>query len=532
MGWPAKPDVSDSGYPEASKWFRQKLAVPNSEWNSLSDRARQRAFSVGGVSQLDLIQDVWTAIDKAVATGTTLADFQADVGDKLAKAWGGADPYRLETVFRAGIQSAYNAGRYEQQNDPDVLRFRPFSRFSAILDGRTSECCRASHGTVLPSDHPWFQSHQPPLHHRCRSTIVTLTPEQTVEMGGETKDPTSIAPSPGFGGPPSLEWAPDIGKFNPELANAFIERQDVPPAPPPVPPEHTREHWTEHYKVHGYGHEAATSLGLGRAAQERGLDLLVADVRKDMGVLSTDHAAFFEEHLAKLPLKSLKKATLRDLLDDQTLLLPELDKTRIKALAALYGHASDLGDARATAKMFGAEQWVTRPTAKVRMVARQIVGQAVSRISPYLSSQAIPPGVEITWKAGRAYQSLGKIVMPAKADRLEKSTLEHEFGHAIETATAVRLRASDQFLEKRAGADVPKQLRALTGYNFNPNEYTHEDRFANPYVGKIYGRRGEIYGSEVTSMGLQWLTDPKMLVGFFTKDAEHFLFTIGQLAVR
>lgn len=532
MGWPVEPDVSDSGFPEASRWFRKKLSVPAAEWASLSDRARQRAFSVGGVTQLELVQDVWSAIDKAVANGTTLKDFKDEIGDRLARAWGGEDPLRLETVFRQGVQSAYNAGRYEQQNDPAVIQLRPYLRFSAILDSRTTKhICFPAHGTTLPADHPWWATHQPPCHMLCRSTAISLTQDQLEEHGGITADPTQVMPAPGFGGPPSLEWAPQIGKYDPTLATAFLERQDVPPAPPVLPPTHTPEHWTTHYTTQGYGHEAATSLALGRAAQERGLDEVASKMRKNLGALSKDHASLLEEQLAKIP-AAKKTATLRELLDDESIAPTEADKHRLRALAALYGHANALGDSLATAKMFTEDSLKVRGSVQKKMTARRIVAQAVARVGPYLSEDAIPPEVEITWKAGRAYQSKGKIVMEAKEQRLKAATLEHEYGHAIEWASSSRLRAADQFLEKRAGPDVPRQLRTLTGKPYGRDEYTHEDRFWDPYVGKLYGRRGEIYGSELTSLGLQWLLDPAMMGQFHAADPEHFLFALGQLADR
>lgn len=534
MGWPVEPDVSDSGFAEASKWFRKKLAVPNAEWNALSDKARQRAFSVGGVTQLELVQDVWTAIDNAVAKGTTFKDFQAEVGDKLTAAWGGADAFRLQTIFRTNVQSALNAGRYEQQNDPDVIALRPYLKFSAILDGRTTQVCSSSSGTILPADHPWWALHQPPLHYNCRSTAISLTTDQMKDLGGVTDKPSDLQVLSGFGGPPSLEWAPAIGKYSPELVEVFLARTDVPPVPPAKKPEHTPEHWRDVYRGQGFGHEAAASLANGRAAQERGLDTPVGTVKKGLDVLSKDHAKIFEGHLDKLDLRGRLKKTLRELVDDQAVTGGDpLEQARLRALAALYGHASDLGDSKASTAMFkSAEDWTSRKTASARLVARRIVAQAVARVAPYLSSDAIPPEVQITWKTSRAYQAAGKVWLSAEEKRLAAATLEHEFGHAVEWASAVRLKASDQFLEKRAGADVPKQLRGLTGLNYGRTEYTHEDRFWDAYVGKVYGRRGSIHGSEVLSMGLQWFSDPAKVIAFFMADPEHFLFAVGQLASR
>lgn len=224
MAWNVEPDLSDSGFAEASKWFRSKLPVTEAEWEGLSERARQRAFSVGGITQLDMVQEVWDAIDDAIAKGSTLEEFKESVGDKLASAWGGESPWRIESIFRTNVQTAYNAGRYEQQQDPDVIALRPYLKYSAILDSRTTPECRAAHGTILPASHPWWLTHQPPLRWNCRATAVSLTEEQAREMGGETSSPTDVMGAPGFGAPPKLEWAPDMGRYDAELAGVLLER--------------------------------------------------------------------------------------------------------------------------------------------------------------------------------------------------------------------------------------------------------------------------------------------------------------------
>lgn len=44
------------------------------------------AFTVADVAQLDMVVDVYEAIERAVAHGTTLDDFKADVGKSLEEA--------------------------------------------------------------------------------------------------------------------------------------------------------------------------------------------------------------------------------------------------------------------------------------------------------------------------------------------------------------------------------------------------------------------------------------------------------------
>lgn len=187
---------------EAIAWLRSRVPLSEQAWRALSEAARKRAFMVAGLAQEALVAQVQAALEAALRDGSTLEDFTAQVGASLETAWLGPTA-RIETIFRTNIMSAYNAGRYAQANDPDTLATRPFWRFVATLDSRTAPQCRAAHGVILPADHPWWQAHYPPMHHRCRCFVQTLTPRQVERLGGVTA-PSSLPAADGFGSPPTL----------------------------------------------------------------------------------------------------------------------------------------------------------------------------------------------------------------------------------------------------------------------------------------------------------------------------------------
>lgn len=68
-------------------------------------------------------------------------------------------------------------------------------RHISVLDGRTTQICRGADGATLPADHPYWQTHWPPLHYNCRSIIVPMFGEWE-----ETEVPW-MNPDPGFGIP-------------------------------------------------------------------------------------------------------------------------------------------------------------------------------------------------------------------------------------------------------------------------------------------------------------------------------------------
>jgi SPP1 gp7 family putative phage head morphogenesis protein len=193
--------------------------MSDTEFAALEEASHDSAFTVAGVSQLDMVADVWTALDRAVARGETLENFRKRVSARLTAAWGKDQPYRVETIFRTNVQKSYSAGRWVQMNDPAVKAARPFRRFSAIVDLRTTATCRTLDGVVRPADDPWWDGKIPPLHFSCRSLIVTASKS---EVGDDPLPPgPDVAADEGFGGAPDIPWAPDLAKYPEPLAQEY-----------------------------------------------------------------------------------------------------------------------------------------------------------------------------------------------------------------------------------------------------------------------------------------------------------------------
>src|SRR4051812_22605507 len=162
-------------------YLKDKVAMPAEEFYALVAEAQQRAFTVSGVADLDMVSDVWTAIEKAVEDGETLQDFRARVEEGLTDAWGGEEPWRGETIFRTNVQSAYGAGR-QAQND-QVRETHPFIRYDVVDDERTSEICQELIDVVVPADSDFAATHHAPLHHGCRTDEVAVTEDEAEELG-------------------------------------------------------------------------------------------------------------------------------------------------------------------------------------------------------------------------------------------------------------------------------------------------------------------------------------------------------------
>src|SRR5690606_11875891 len=137
---------------------------------------------------------------------------------------------RVARIFRTNIQKSYNHGRWQQLEEPELKRLRPYRLFDAIGDSRTTPICRECDGTLLPADHPFWDSHCPPLHHQCRSTVRSLR-ASAARRKGITTDPPRAQSQQGFGARPqplpSLDDVePDLAEYPQTLARLYEQKQN------------------------------------------------------------------------------------------------------------------------------------------------------------------------------------------------------------------------------------------------------------------------------------------------------------------
>lgn len=265
---------------DAVKYFQDKGYAITWNWRDQWQEAHAKAFTVAGVTKVDVLQDIRAELDKAIKGGSTFADFRANLQPLLERKgwWGksaqidretgevtgkGLTPRRLQTIFQTNVQTSYMAGRYRTMMAN--VDHRPFWKYVAILDGRTRPAHRLLHGRVFRFDDPFWDAFYPPNGFNCRCRVDALDAgdmadgdlvesssddrltavelprsrrDQTpVEVTGY-RDPVSgktIAPDPG--------WSYNVGKswvqpFTPERLDALpttfpatVPNAELPPLP-------------------------------------------------------------------------------------------------------------------------------------------------------------------------------------------------------------------------------------------------------------------------------------------------------------
>ena len=214
---------------EAIAAWRKRDPMSSDDYDALEEGEADHAWTVAAAAQADLVADVFDAIESAIENGDTLEDFQDTVSDRLAEAWGGPNPARIETIFRTNVNSAYNEGRHAIFSAPKVKEARPYFRFDVIDDDRLDDVCADCGGVILPQDDPWWDEHLPPLHFNCRCSFTALSEDEARDAGGADDEGPDADADDGFGDAPNEDgedWQPDEGDYPAAVGDVLADVLD------------------------------------------------------------------------------------------------------------------------------------------------------------------------------------------------------------------------------------------------------------------------------------------------------------------
>lgn len=221
--------------PEAAlEFWRSRIPMTRDAFDQLAEAARTRAFTVAGLAKESQVAEVMERLNAALQEGQSFESFQASCAGLFSgRGWSGQNPWHMENVFRTNIQTAYNAGRYQQM--AQVARERPWWRYVAVDDDRVRPSHRAMHGKVFPADSPVWSTWFPPNGYQCRCTVENLSQRQMERYGlhPEEQDP-EFAPDEGFAGNPGADF---FGSLDDVRRKALAEDYaDLPLPSTPVAP--------------------------------------------------------------------------------------------------------------------------------------------------------------------------------------------------------------------------------------------------------------------------------------------------------
>jgi SPP1 gp7 family putative phage head morphogenesis protein len=244
---------------EAVEFFHRKGLAVAFDWRDQWTVQHDTGFVVAKMADLDLLADVKTAVETAIAEGQTLAQFKKDLMPMLVRAgwWGQreqTDPAtgkrelvqlgsarRLETIFRTNLMTAYSVGEWERIEE--TASDAPYLMYDAVGDKRTRDQHRSWDGLVLRWDDPWWREHYPPNGWNCRCSVIQLDEEDLRGLGKAGPDeappdkrrewvnrrtgevmqiPTGV--DPGFNYSPGRSRVPELRKLMEQKRQALETR--------------------------------------------------------------------------------------------------------------------------------------------------------------------------------------------------------------------------------------------------------------------------------------------------------------------
>lgn len=172
----------DLPFAEQIAFFRQKLKLPTAAWDDIWQSAHDRAFVVAGALKADLLADLFAAVEKAIVEGTSIETFRKDfrkvVADNGWQGWTGEGSpggfaWRTRVIYETNLRSSYHAGRWQQLNDPAMLKIMPYWEYvhnERVFNPRPLHL--AWNGLTLPATHAFWKTHFAPNGWGCRCRIV------------------------------------------------------------------------------------------------------------------------------------------------------------------------------------------------------------------------------------------------------------------------------------------------------------------------------------------------------------------------
>jgi hypothetical protein len=223
-------------FAEAVAFFRGKINIPTARWDDLWQGQHAKGFMIAGATKAELLSDFRAAVDKALSEGTTLATFRKDFDQIVAKhgwSYNGSRNWRSEVIYRTNIRTAYQAGRWTQLTDPDLLKLKPYLEYRHGDSREPRLQHLAWDGLTLPASDPWWNTHYPPNGWGCKCKVFAAGEQDLKRAGKPGPDQApEINIDPATGSPEGIGkgWAYNVGQAQEQGYRVILDKFETLPA--------------------------------------------------------------------------------------------------------------------------------------------------------------------------------------------------------------------------------------------------------------------------------------------------------------
>jgi len=469
-----------------------------------------RITSITGTSQINARRIMRRSMEQSVQEGLGISETSIRMRADLKEGWGDMSKYRADRIARTELVSASNKGSLMGAESSDIEQVK---LWISALDGRIrSAHAKANNETVDLKD-PFIKTGQDLNYPGDPNGSAWNVINCRCSLGYRPKDQEEDEEIP------------------PEPTPKPVARIPKPPKPKPPKPVEAQGGRVQVDADLKMKQVEAKMKDLGPLGKK--IDSLDGKIKK----LKVQYDENWDELVKNRGLDP-KAGLLRS-----DAIRAELKAARKEILKLRHQASDDLLEVMSLGDAVTMEL-----TGSAAMTNHKAVKDGMKLFNGMVGDNAAIRGKALQVKAarGRAFQSRQTINV-MKKDPFE--TTAHEAGHWLEQEDKIYSSKVHDFLRRRAGTDKSKKLRDLTGLNYDSREIAWEDKFSEPYMGKIYGYQnigggmgsasgwggtrivasrtgitaGEIETFRATELTSMWFTemgrDP---LGFYKTDRDYF----------
>lgn len=178
----------------ALEYLKQKKLHPAFSYKDVWNEEHACAFTVAKMMQIDLLDDVKKALEKAVEEGKTYEWFKKQIHPVMQqKGWWGrkdmTDPLtgetvnaqlgcnrRTELIYSMNVRGAYMRAVYERGMESDAHPYWRWEVGAVGVSGKHRETHLSWNNLVLPKNDPFWKGKLPlPVEYNCKCSVVAVS---------------------------------------------------------------------------------------------------------------------------------------------------------------------------------------------------------------------------------------------------------------------------------------------------------------------------------------------------------------------